>query len=119
MKRRKKEHPNAQGLTIDWRDIDPSVDEERLAFLKAASNHKSIRLGDSLHDNVWKKIQEEEEKYESSEESRKLMWDWAASFNLAVVWAVSMFWSAISIASFSKKTIRFNSEVIYSLPPRF
>ncbi len=69
MKRRKKEHPNAQGLTIDWRDIDPSVDEERLAFLKAASNHKSIRLGDSLHDNVWKKIQEEEEKYESSEES--------------------------------------------------
>jgi len=47
------------------------------------------------------------------------MWDWAASFNLDVVWAVSMFWSAISIASFSKKTIRFNSVVIYSPPPTF
>jgi hypothetical protein len=119
MKRRKKEHPNAQGLTEDWRDNDPSVDEERLAFMKAASGHKSIRLGDSLQDNVWKKIQEEPEKYESSEETRKLMWDWAASFNLAVFWAVSMFWSAISIASFSKKTIRFNLEVIYSPPPTF
>ena len=47
------------------------------------------------------------------------MWDWAASFNLAVVWAVSMFWSAISIGSFPKKTVRFASVVIYSPPPRF
>jgi len=106
MKRRKKEHPNARGLTLDWRDNDPTVYEERLAFLQAAANHKSIRLGDSLHDNVWRKIQEEQEKYlKSGEETEKLMWDWAANFNLAVVWAVSMFFSAIGIGSFSKKAL--------------
>jgi hypothetical protein len=120
MKRRKKEHPNAQGLTEDWRDNDPTVYEERWVFLKAASDHKSIRLGDSLHDNVWRKIQEEQEKYlKSGEETEKLMWDWAASFNLAVVWAISMFFSAISIGSFPKKTVRFDLVVIYSPPPRF
>src|SRR6267142_2581789 len=80
MKRRKKEHPNAHGLTLNWRDNDPTVGEERVAFLKAAFDHKSIRLGDSLHDNVWRKIQEEREKYESGGETMKLVWEWAASF---------------------------------------
>ena len=119
MKRRKRENPNARGFTEDWHDNDPTVYEERLAFLKAASDHKSIRLGDSLHDNVWRKIQKDREKYESGEETEKLMWGWAANFNLAVLWAVSMFFSAISIGSFPKKTIRFDSEVIYWPPPTF
>ena len=69
MKHAKEEHSNARGRTVDWRDNDPTVYEDRLAFLKAASDHKSIRLGDSLHDNVWRKIQEEREKYESGEET--------------------------------------------------
>ena len=37
-------------------------------------------------------------------ETMKLMWDWAATINLAVVWAVSMFFSAINPGSFPKKS---------------
>jgi hypothetical protein len=120
MKRTKNQHQNARGVTSDWRDNDPTVYEERLAFLQAAADHKSIRLGDSLHDNVWRKFEAEREKYsESGEELEKLMWDWASSFNLDVEWAISMFFSAIRIGSFPKKTVQFNSVVIYSPPPRF
>jgi hypothetical protein len=50
---------------------------------------------------------------------KKLMWDWAASVNLAVFWAVSMCFSAIGITWLPKKTIRFDSVVIYSHPPAF
>ena len=119
MKHPKEEHSNARGRTVDWRDNDPTVYEDRLAFLKAAADHKSIRLGDSLHDNVWRKIQEEREKYESGEETEKLMWDWAANFNLAELWAVSMCFSAISAGSFPGKTVRFDSMVVYWPPPTF
>jgi hypothetical protein len=119
MKHPKEEHSNARGRSVDWRENDPTVYEDRLAFLKAAADHKSIRLGDSLHDNVWRKIQEEREKYESGEETEKLMWDWAANFNLAELWAVSMCFSAINAGSFPGKTVQFDSTVMYWPTPTF
>lgn len=117
--RKRKPHPNYQG-DEDFRDKDPAVYEQRAAFLQAASDHERIKLGDSLLENVHRRILEEPKKYANEAETNKLMWNWAARFNLGAYWVIGMCWNALSAQRVSpKKKLRFESVVIYSPPPAF